>query len=159
CVRWASSPTSAERRRWPTPSTTPSVCGSATCRSRPNGSGAPPRPPPTERPPPRPERAAVFQFDNCHSAGRQLRKLVSEYGTDRPESAARGDREDHQPARRRPGRSPLTTEGTVEDRLDALEAERAILDTLYRYGHTIDYGDEAGWVDCFTTDAVYDVRR
>src|SRR5207248_2012770 len=23
----------------------------------------------------------------------------------------------------------------------------------------IDYGDEAGWVDCFTTDAVYDVRR
>jgi 3-phenylpropionate/cinnamic acid dioxygenase small subunit len=53
----------------------------------------------------------------------------------------------------------LTTQGTVEDRLEALEAERAILDTLYRYGHTIDYGDEAGWVDCFTTDAVYDVRR
>jgi hypothetical protein len=53
----------------------------------------------------------------------------------------------------------LSTGASVEERLAALEAERAILDTLYRYGHTIDYGDEAGWVDCFTKDAVYEVRR
>ena len=34
-------------------------------------------------------------------------------------------------------------------RLAALEAERAILRTLYRYGHSIDYGLEQEWVDCF----------
>ena len=44
-------------------------------------------------------------------------------------------------------------------RLAALEAERAILRTLYRYGHSIDYGLEQEWVDCFTEDGVFDVRR
>jgi hypothetical protein len=44
-------------------------------------------------------------------------------------------------------------------RLEALEAERAILRTLYRYGHSIDYGLEQEWVDCFTEDGVFDVRR
>ena len=44
-------------------------------------------------------------------------------------------------------------------RLEALEAERAILRTLYRYGHSIDYGLEQAWVDCFTADGVFDVRR
>ncbi|HEV8712279.1 MAG TPA: nuclear transport factor 2 family protein [Candidatus Binatia bacterium] len=44
-------------------------------------------------------------------------------------------------------------------RLEALEAERAILRTLYRYGHSIDYGLEQEWVDCFTADGVFDVRR
>src|SRR5713226_9292500 len=44
-------------------------------------------------------------------------------------------------------------------RLEALEAERAILRTLYRYGHSIDYGLEQEWVDCFTSDGVFDVRR
>ena len=39
-----------------------------------------------------------------------------------------------------------------------LEAERAILAALYRYGHAIDYGEEATWVDCFTEDAVYDLH-
>jgi len=34
-------------------------------------------------------------------------------------------------------------------RLAALEAERAILRSLYRYGHSIDYGLEREWVDCF----------
>jgi len=40
-------------------------------------------------------------------------------------------------------------------RLCLLEAERAVLATLYRYGHTIDYGRDADWLDCFTEDAVY----
>jgi hypothetical protein len=44
-------------------------------------------------------------------------------------------------------------------RLAALEVERAILRTLYRYGHSIDYGLEQEWVDCFTADGVFDVRR
>jgi hypothetical protein len=44
-------------------------------------------------------------------------------------------------------------------RLAALEEERAILRTLYRYGHSIDYGLELEWVDCFTEDGVFDVRR
>jgi hypothetical protein len=44
-------------------------------------------------------------------------------------------------------------------RVRALEAERAILVTLHRYGHTIGVGDEEGWLDCFTEDGVFDVRR
>ena len=44
-------------------------------------------------------------------------------------------------------------------RVGALEAERAILATLYRYGHTIGVGDDDGWLDCFAADAVFDVRR
>lgn len=44
-------------------------------------------------------------------------------------------------------------------RLEALEAERAIRRTLDLYGHTIGRGDEAGWLDCFTDDAVFDIRR
>jgi SnoaL-like protein len=44
-------------------------------------------------------------------------------------------------------------------RLAVLEAERAILRALYRYGHSIDYGLEQEWVDCFTEDGVFDVRR
>jgi SnoaL-like domain len=43
-------------------------------------------------------------------------------------------------------------------RLKRLEDERAILDTLHRYGHAIDYGLEAEFLDCFTEDAVWDVR-
>ncbi|MBX9459713.1 MAG: nuclear transport factor 2 family protein [Rhizobium sp.] len=39
---------------------------------------------------------------------------------------------------------------SMEQRLERLEAERDILDTLYAYGHCLDAGDEAGWVDCFT---------
>jgi hypothetical protein len=37
-------------------------------------------------------------------------------------------------------------------RLKVLEDERAILRTLYRYGHSIDAGEEEAWVDCFTED-------
>ena len=36
--------------------------------------------------------------------------------------------------------------------------ERAILRTLYSYGHAIDYGEEARWVDCFTEDGVFHVQ-
>ncbi|MGV3771113.1 MAG: nuclear transport factor 2 family protein [Sphingobium phenoxybenzoativorans] len=43
-------------------------------------------------------------------------------------------------------------------RLGRLEDERAILRTLYRYCHAIDYGQEAEWVDCFTPDGVFDTR-
>jgi len=39
-----------------------------------------------------------------------------------------------------------------------LEAESAILKTLHRYGHSIDYGLEADWLDCFTEEGVFDVR-
>ena len=37
--------------------------------------------------------------------------------------------------------------------------ERAVMSTLYRYGHSIDYGLEEDWVGCFTEDGVFDVRR
>jgi ketosteroid isomerase-like protein len=43
-------------------------------------------------------------------------------------------------------------------RLQALEDERAVLATLYRYAHALDYGDETAWVDCFTADARYELR-
>jgi hypothetical protein len=38
-------------------------------------------------------------------------------------------------------------------RVQALEDERAILHTLYTYGHGIDYAYEHEWVDCWTEDA------
>jgi len=31
--------------------------------------------------------------------------------------------------------------------------------TLHTYGHSIDYGLEEGWVDCFTEDGSFDVRN
>ena len=39
-----------------------------------------------------------------------------------------------------------------------LMAERAVLSTLYRYGHSIDYGLEEEWLDCFSPDGAFDVR-
>ena len=48
--------------------------------------------------------------------------------------------------------------GDLEARVALLEDEQAILKNLYRYGHSIDYGDEEAWVDCFTEDGVFDVR-
>jgi hypothetical protein len=35
---------------------------------------------------------------------------------------------------------------------------RQILDVLYGYCYAIDYGDVQAWLECFTSDAVYDVR-
>lgn len=51
-----------------------------------------------------------------------------------------------------------TTIEALARRLDLLEAERAIVETMYRYGHSIDYGLEEEWVDCFTEDGVFDVQ-
>ena len=39
-----------------------------------------------------------------------------------------------------------------------LMAERAVLDTLYRYGHSIDYGLEEDWLDCFAAGGAFDVH-
>lgn len=39
-----------------------------------------------------------------------------------------------------------------------LFAEREINALIQRYCHCMDSGDEAGWVDCFTADALFDVR-
>jgi SnoaL-like domain len=36
--------------------------------------------------------------------------------------------------------------------------ERAILRVLYAYCHTIDYGDEAGWVGLFASDGIFHVE-
>jgi len=47
---------------------------------------------------------------------------------------------------------------SIERRLQRLEDERAILRTLHRYGHAIDAGDEAAWLDCFTDDATFSAR-
>jgi len=44
-------------------------------------------------------------------------------------------------------------------RLQALEAERGVRATLYRYGHALDYGAEDDWVDCFAAQAHYEVRQ
>ncbi|MET0661056.1 MAG: nuclear transport factor 2 family protein [Steroidobacteraceae bacterium] len=43
-------------------------------------------------------------------------------------------------------------------RLRVLEHERNILIALARYGHSIDYGRDADWVDCFCADGVFDMR-
>ncbi|QUT06723.1 nuclear transport factor 2 family protein [Sphingobium phenoxybenzoativorans] len=43
-------------------------------------------------------------------------------------------------------------------RLGRLEDERAVLRTLHRYCHAIDYGVESEWVDCFTSEGVFDTR-
>lgn len=36
--------------------------------------------------------------------------------------------------------------------------ERAILRVLYTYCHTIDYGDETGWLGLFTSDGIFHVE-
>lgn len=43
----------------------------------------------------------------------------------------------------------------IADRLQALEDEKAILSTLHRYAHCLDYGLEREWLDCFTDDAKF----
>lgn len=40
-----------------------------------------------------------------------------------------------------------------------LLAEREINALIQRYCHCMDSGDEAGWVDCFTETAIFDVRN
>lgn len=50
----------------------------------------------------------------------------------------------------------VTREGavTIEERLQALEDQQAILRVLHLYGHTIDYDLEAPFVDLWTDDAL-----
>jgi ketosteroid isomerase-like protein len=43
---------------------------------------------------------------------------------------------------------------SVEERLQRLEDERAIVDTLYSYGHALDYGLREVWTNCWTERAV-----
>jgi ketosteroid isomerase-like protein len=43
----------------------------------------------------------------------------------------------------------------LTERLDRLENERAIVDTMYAYGTSIDYGDRDRFLACFTDDADY----
>lgn len=52
-----------------------------------------------------------------------------------------------------------TLNATDQDLLHELIAERDILRTLHRYAHTLDYGDHAGFADCFTDDARYESSR
>ncbi len=50
-------------------------------------------------------------------------------------------------------------ESSVEARLRMLEDERAILETMYQYGHSLDYGWRDAFLDCFTPSGVWDSRR
>ena len=47
------------------------------------------------------------------------------------------------------------TQLSIEERLRRLEDERDVLHTLYQYAHTLDYGPEDEFLDCFTDDAVW----
>ena len=44
---------------------------------------------------------------------------------------------------------------TLLARLEHLETERAIVDTLFAYGSSLDYGDRDRFLECFTPDAEY----
>jgi hypothetical protein len=46
----------------------------------------------------------------------------------------------------------------MNERLATLEAERAITETISRYCHSVDYGLEDEWLDCFEPDAVFDIH-
>ncbi|MBI2867294.1 MAG: nuclear transport factor 2 family protein [Chloroflexi bacterium] len=43
-------------------------------------------------------------------------------------------------------------------RLKAIEDRLAIMDTMYTYAHSIDYGRKADFLDCFTVDGVIEHR-
>lgn len=43
-------------------------------------------------------------------------------------------------------------------RLRVLEDERTILETLHRYGHSMDYGPDDDFLSCFVEDGVWEVR-
>lgn len=42
-------------------------------------------------------------------------------------------------------------------RVETLESESSIMKTLYRLAITLDYGDNAAWLDCFVPDAVFEM--
>lgn len=43
----------------------------------------------------------------------------------------------------------------LESQLQLAEDRVDIIETLYRLAHTIDYGEHASWIDCFTEDAEF----
>ena len=45
----------------------------------------------------------------------------------------------------------------IERRLDTQDAIAGISRTLFALAHTLDYGDNEGWVDCFVPDAVFEM--
>lgn len=52
----------------------------------------------------------------------------------------------------------MTDVAALAARLRVLEDERAILETLHRYGHAMDYGPDADFLSCFAEDGVWEVR-
>jgi hypothetical protein len=48
---------------------------------------------------------------------------------------------------------------SLEERVARLEDESAILATMYRYGHSHDYGPLEDFLDCFTEDGVWERFR
>ena len=48
---------------------------------------------------------------------------------------------------------------SLSQRVARLEAERDIAALLARYAHCIDYGHGIEWVECFTPDGRFEVRR
>jgi len=60
----------------------------------------------------------------------------------------------------RPSTGDIAPSGGADLRAQValLMAERAVLDTLCRYGHSIDYGLEEDWLDCFAASGAFDVR-
>lgn len=51
--------------------------------------------------------------------------------------------------------SPEAQLAALAQRLTALEDERAVIETLHRYGHALDAGDDDALVDCFTDDGTF----
>ena len=47
----------------------------------------------------------------------------------------------------------------LEARVAAIDDERGVLANMYRYAHSIDYGLDDQWVDCFTGDGAFDMRH
>jgi ketosteroid isomerase-like protein len=47
----------------------------------------------------------------------------------------------------------------LEGRLRRLEDEQAVIGTMNRYGHALDYGDTAVFLDCFTAGGVWEAPR
>ena len=52
----------------------------------------------------------------------------------------------------------MATDDALAARLQVLEDERAIVQTLHQYGHAMDYGPDADFVDCFLPDGLWDVQ-
>jgi hypothetical protein len=44
-------------------------------------------------------------------------------------------------------------------RVAELDDHQQVLDSMYRYGHAVDYGLNAEWVDCFTPDGTFVLSR